>query len=374
MNIMTMTDIPKSAAEVIQGDIASISQRTKDSLDLLSGQEVLLTGGAGFLGYMLTHLLSQVGDTDGRAPIKLTVYENFSRGRKPWLDVLAARNKIALVEHDITRPIPDDAPQFSYIVHAASIASPIYYRKYPIETIDANVNGLRHLLDYAKRRADKKHPISGMLFFSTSEIYGDPSKDAIPTAETYRGFVSCTGPRACYDESKRLGETLCVNFAQHHAIPVAIARPFNNYGPGLDINDRRLLPDLARDMFANKDIVLLSDGRATRTFCYISDAITGYIKILTNGRPGEPYNIGSEAPEISVRDLADRVSEIGRELFMYKGAVVYKTSDDKSYLTDNPNRRCPNIEKARTELGYEPIVTLDEGLRRSLIWYRENRL
>lgn len=368
-----MTKMQKCAADVIQGDIASISQQTKESLDLLSGCEVLLTGGGGFLGYMLTHLLSQVGDADGRAPIRLTVYENFSRGRKPWLEDLAARGKIVLVEHDITHPLPKDAPQFSYIVHAASIASPMYYRKFPIETIDANVNGLRHLLNYAKRRAEENQPIAGMLFFSTSEIYGDPSKDAIPTVETYRGLVSCTGPRACYDESKRLGETLCVNFAQQYGIPVAIARPFNNYGPGLDINDRRLLPDLARDMFANRDIVLLSDGHATRTFCYISDAITGYIKILTNGRPGEPYNIGAETPEISVRDFAEKVSEIGRELFMYKGVVVYKTSDDKSYLTDNPNRRCPNIAKARTELGYEPHMKLDEGLRRSLIWYRENQ-
>lgn len=373
MGILKMSDIPRSAAEVVQSDVFSIFQRTKDSLDLLSGQEVLFTGGAGFLGYLFVHLLSQVGDADGRQPIKLTVYENFSRGRKPWLDALATRENVSLVEHDITKPLPANAPRFSYIIHAASIASPIYYRKHPIETIDANVNGLRHLLDYARGRAEQNDPISGMLFFSTSEIYGDPSPDAIPTVETYRGLVSCTGPRACYDESKRLGETLCVNFAQQYGLPVTIARPFNNYGPGLDINDRRLLPDLARDMLSDKDIVLLSDGRATRTFCYVSDAITGYIKILTNGRPGESYNIGTEGPEINVRELADKVSDIGRELFMYKGKVIYKTSDDKSYLTDNPNRRCPNIAKARSELGYEPRITLDEGLRRSLIWYRENQ-
>jgi nucleoside-diphosphate-sugar epimerase len=127
-------------------------------------------------------------------------------------------------------------------------------------------------------------------------------------------------------------------------------------------------------MLSGKNLILLSDGRATRTFCYISDAITGYIKILTKGRPGESYNIGTESPEINVRELADKVSEIGREMFTYKGEVVYKISDDKSYLTDNPNRRCPNIFKARNELGYEPQVTLDEGLRRSLLWYRENKL
>jgi len=368
-----MIDTPKSAVEIVQGDIYSISQQVKDDLDLLSGKDVLLTGGAGFLGYMLTHLLSQVGDTDGRKPVRLSIYENFSRGRKPWLDRLAARKNVTLIEHDIAKSFPKDAPKFSYIIHAASIASPTYYRLHPIETIDANVKGLRHLLDYAKERADENNPISGMLFFSTSEIYGDPSPDAIPTLETYRGLVSCTGPRACYDESKRLGETLCVNFAQQYGIPVTIARPFNNYGPGLDINDRRLLPDLARDMFLNKDIVLLSDGSATRTFCYISDAIVGYIKILTKGRAGESYNIGTEAPEINVRTLADRVVDIGREKFMYNGKVICKVSEDKLYLIDNPNRRCPNITKARSELGYEPQVSLDEGLRRSLVWYQENR-
>jgi UDP-glucuronate decarboxylase len=367
-----MMGFPLSAADIIANDILSMDARLKQELDLLAGQEILFTGGGGFLGYMFIQLLCQVGERDGRKPIKLTIYENFSRGPKPWLSKLAAQKRITLVEHDITKPLPCDLPNFSYIIHAASIASPIYYRLFPIETIDANVNGLRHLLDYAKQRAQLHDPISGLLFFSTSEIYGDPSTDAIPTVESYRGLVSCTGPRACYDESKRLGETLCVNFAHIYDIPVTIARPFNNYGPGLDINDRRLLPDLARDMFSNKDIVLLSNGSATRTFCYISDAICGYVKILTKGRPGESYNIGTETPEISVRDLAEIVSGIGRDLFGYSGNVIYKTSDDESYLVDNPNRRCPNIEKARRELGYSPEVTLEEGLRRSLIWYSEN--
>jgi UDP-glucuronate decarboxylase len=370
---INMKETPLSSSEVVSSDIASISQRTKQELDLLAGKEVLITGGAGFLGYMFVHFLSQVGDNDGRLPIKLTIYDNFSRGRKPWLSKLATRENITIVEHDITKPLPNNSSKFSYIIHAATIASPLYYRKYPLETIDANVNGVRYLLEYARKRADQHDPISGMLFFSTSEIYGDPSDDAIPTSESYRGLVSCTGPRACYDESKRLGETLCVNFAQIYDIPVTIARPFNNYGPGLDINDKRLLPDLARDMFANKNIVLLSNGKATRTFCYISDAITGYLKTLTKGRPGEPYNIGTDAPEINVSEFASMVSDIGRELLMYKGDVIHQVSDDKSYLTDNPHRRCPNIEKARNELGYSPIMTLREGLRRSLIWYRENQ-
>ncbi len=283
-------------------------------------------------------------------------------------------DEIRLVRHDVTDPLPPDLGDAEYLIHAASIASPMYYRKYPLETIDANVNGLRHMLDYAAGR-NRAAPGSfkGMLFFSTSEIYGDPTPDAIPTPETYRGLVSCTGPRACYDESKRLGETICVIYAQTRDVPVSIARPFNNYGPGLKITDGRVLPDFARDALAGRDIVMLSDGSPTRTFCYITDALSGYLKVLVNGRRGESYNIGIEKPEISMRELAERVQKAAGDLWSYKGKVVHKPSDETVYLTDNPNRRCPVIEKARTELGYAPEVDADTGIRRTLNWYWFNR-
>ena len=144
--------------------------------------------------------------------------------------------------------------------------------------MDANINGLRTLLDYARQRLEAGLEMKGFLFYSSSEIYGDPAPDAIPTPETYRGYVSCTGPRACYDESKRYGETLCVNFAQQHGIPVTAVRPFNNYGPGMKITDGRVIADFFRDALAGRDLVMLSDGSPTRTFCYVSDAITGYYR------------------------------------------------------------------------------------------------
>src|SRR5258708_989421 len=200
---------------------------------------------------------------------------------------------IEVVKSDISAVQDLERPDF--VVHGASIASPTYYRLHPIETMDANVLGLRRLLDHSLRWAPE-----GFLFFSSSEIYGDPDAANIPTAEAYRGFVSCTGPRACYDESKRFGETLCVNFARVHGIPVTIARPFNNYGPGLRLSDRRVLPDLFKDVLADRDITLLSDGRASRTFCYASDATAGYLRILLLGAKGESYNIGADAPEISM--------------------------------------------------------------------------
>jgi nucleoside-diphosphate-sugar epimerase len=156
-------------------------------------------------------------------------------------------------------------------------------------------------------------------------------------------------------------------------VPVAIARPFNNFGPGLKISDRRVIPDFARDVLDGRDIVLLSDGSASRTFCYVADAVSGYFKVLVKGRPGEPYNIGVEQPEVSMAELAERIAGTARELFGFEGAVVRQASSDPDYLVDNPSRRCPVIAKARTELGYDPTVTLDEGLRRALVWYAGNR-
>lgn len=363
----------KSAQEVITSDLEYICQNLTEEFSQIAGKKLLIIGGAGFLGYYLVQSVlhwNQINDEN--QTIKLTVYDNYIRGIPDWLIQLKDRPNFILKKHDITDPLPAGIDDFHYIIHAASIASPTYYRQYPIETMDANVNGLRTLLEYCRKQQEKGKPVAGFLFYSTSEIYGDPDPANIPTPETYRGNVSCTGPRACYDESKRYGETLCVNFAQQYNLPIKIARPFNNYGPGLKITDRRVLPDFARDVLAGKDIVMLSDGSPTRTFCYIADAIVGYYKILVKGQSGEAYNIGLEEPEISMANLAQRVVELSEQLFAYQGQVVRQQSSDQDYLTDNPNRRCPVIKKARTQLGYNPSISVDEGLKRSLIWYQEN--
>ena len=363
-----------SAKDIIKEDLDYICEGLGEELPRIAGKRLLITGGAGFLGYYFVQAaLHWNRSRDPAEHIEVVVYDNFARGVPEWLTALQSDDNLSVVRHDITLPLPDDIGAFQFIIHAASIASPIYYRLHPIETMDANVNGLRYLLDYCRDRQQTDTPVEGFLFFSTSEIYGDPTPENIPTPETYRGRVSCTGPRACYDESKRYGETLCVNFAQQYDLPIRIARPFNNYGPGLKITDKRALPDFARDVLDGRDIVLLSDGSPTRTFCYVADAIIGYYKVLVRGRDGESYNVGIDKPEISIGQLADMVVAEAADLFGYEGKVVRKESSDKDYLTDNPNRRCPVIEKARSELAYEPKIYVDEGLRRSLIWYAENR-
>ena len=344
-------------------DASDVIDNLKEANQRFSGKRVLLTGAAGFLGSQFMHFFATLNDCGILPkPCQVVALDNLTRGEPDWLTAFRACAGFRIEGRDITKP--GVLPRADFIIHAASIASPIYYRKHPIETMDANVTGLRNLLEHAVA-----HPVESFLFFSSSEIYGDPDAANIPTPETYRGNVSCTGPRACYDESKRYGETLCISFHEVHRVPVKMVRPFNNYGPGLKITDRRVLPDFFRDVLAGRNITLLSDGRATRTFCYISDAITGYCLALLSAHNGEPFNIGSDAPEVSMNDLAQMVIAVsGRH-----SKVLHQKSDDPRYLTDNPQRRCPCLKKSRTMLDYSPRVGLQQGLERTWAYYRDHR-
>ncbi|MEG0778885.1 MAG: NAD-dependent epimerase/dehydratase family protein, partial [Oscillospiraceae bacterium] len=214
--------------------------------------------------------------------------------------------------------------------------------------------------------------IKGFLFYSSSELYGNPDAAHIPTGEDYFGYVNAVGPRSCYDESKRFGETMCMLFSQKYDMPIGVARPFNNYGPGMKINDKRVPADFASAILRNQDIEILSSGAPTRTFCYIADAIAGYLKILLYGAY-DYFNIGIEEPEISVAQLAEIYVELGKTLFNYTGKVVYAMSDDRKYLTNNPQRRCPNIDKARCILGYAPTIQVHDGVKKFLCFIKDSR-
>ncbi|HEX2578825.1 MAG TPA: NAD-dependent epimerase/dehydratase family protein, partial [Rhabdochlamydiaceae bacterium] len=223
-----------------------------------------------------------------------------------------------------------------------------------------NIWGLRKLLDYYCNKN-----LRGFLFFSSSEIYGDPSSDFIPTPETYRGNVSTIGPRACYDESKRCGETLCEVFANQYAMPIGIARPFNNFGPGMRLEDKRVPADFAKATFENKDLAIFSNGYATRTFCYVADAVVGYFKILLNGK-FDIFNIGIESPEINILKFAEIYKEQGEKYLDYSGKIIFSPPPEKEYLTHNPNRRCPVIAKAKHFLNFEPEIGVAEGVGKFL--------
>ncbi|RAX54196.1 epimerase [Helicobacter sp. 16-1353] len=349
---------------IIKADLREIFESlTQEQREKFRDSTILITGCAGFLGFyftiFFTHFAKELGIK------KIIGLDNFMLRIPEWVESLqdSNNNLIEIHKFDIIKDSIDSinsAKNANIIIHMASIASPIFYRKYPIETIDANIWGLRNLLEFYKDRA-----IKGFLFFSSSEIYGDPHSDFIPTDEEYKGNVSCIGPRACYDEAKRFGETMCYLFALKYNLPLSIARPFNNYGIGMNIDDKRVPADFAKAILENRDIEIFSDGTPKRTFCYISDAISGYLKVLTFGK-FDYFNIGIDAPEISVYELAKIYQNLGRELCGYTGEIKLATSSDKDYLTHNPNRRCPNISKARKLLDYNPKIDVHIGVRRFL--------
>lgn len=342
----------------------SFSEEEKEKF---KGSTMLITGCAGFIGYYMMSFLDAYSDKLGIN--KIIGLDNFMLGKPEWLKRLEEKELFVIEKFDIITDNVEDvngSEEANLIIHMASIASPIFYRKYPIETIDANVEGLRSLLDYYMNKN-----IKGFLFFSTSEIYGSPDDEHVPTTEDYNGNVSCTGPRACYDESKRFGETICKLYSERYNLPISVVRPFNNYGPGLRLDDKRVSADFEKAVYFNEDIVILSDGAPTRTFCYIADAVVGYLKILLYGKY-DFFNIGIESPELTMTELAELYKKVGEKMMDYTGNIRYEISEDKEYLTDNPRRRCPNIDKARKLLDYNPKIEIEEGIERTLLFLKNN--
>lgn len=340
---------------------------TETEREKLSGSTILITGSAGFIGFYLTHFFYRFKHELNLK--KIICLDNFMLGKPLWQEKFDKDERFSFqkfdIIHDKIEDIPD-AANVDFVIHMASIASPTFYRQFPIETIDANIWGLRQLFDFYK---EKK--LRGFLFFSSSEIYGDPPPEKIPTNENYNGNVSCTGPRACYDEAKRFGETICRLFAQEFKMPISVVRPFNNYGPGMKINDKRVPADFAKNILEGNDLTILSSGTPSRTFCYIADSVAGYLKVLLHGKYNF-FNIGIDKPEISITQLAEIYRKAGRKIFNYDGKINYAVFEDKNYLTNNPQRRCPNIDKARNILCYNPTIQVEEGVERFLKFIKEN--
>ncbi|MBF0625108.1 MAG: NAD-dependent epimerase/dehydratase family protein [Magnetococcales bacterium] len=348
----------------LPGDIAEIATRLGHDADLLAGKSILMTGGGGFLGRYFINLFAHLNATRLKEPCRLTVLDNLitTPDADPWRAWFRSveNDHIRFIQHDVMLPFQEEG-RVDYIIHAAGIASPFYYRAYPLETLEVSVMGTRNMLETAHRHRAR------MVFFSSSEIYGDPDPRYVPTPESYRGNVACQGPRACYDESKRVGETLCYIFHNYHGVHANIIRPFNVYGPGMQKTDYRILPNFAACLQEGKPLSVYNTGNQTRTFCYITDAMTGFTLTLLKGVPGATYNIGAPGPEVSVLDLvAIMQKNLNRE-------IPYKIIEyPNTYPGDEPNRRCPDIRNAEIQLGYRSQVGLEDGLRRFFGWTAEN--
>ena len=344
---------------IIAQDVESIIRDT-DLRQKLGGNTLLVTGSGGFLCSYFVDVVAELNRINPDQPCRVIAVDNSAGRFFERFPYLQGRTDIRFIEQDVTLPLDLDE-KVDWIIHGASIASPTFYRRFPLETIDVNVIGTRHMLDIARNQNAR-----GILFLSTSEIYGDPAPSFIPTPEDYRGYVSCTGPRACYDESKRLGETLCVTYHQLYDLPVKVVRPFNVYGPGQRLDDARIIPDLMKSGVPRDPVVLYSDGRASRAFCYISDAVSAVFEVLLSDAAGEAFNVGNDAAEVSISQLADTFREVAGPPWL---EIDYRESRDANYLTDNPQRRCPDLTRLRSRFGWSPKVSLREGLTRTLHSY-----
>ena len=331
----------------------------------LYGSTILITGCSGFLANFHLSFYKKYGKALGIK--KVIGIDTFLLGESPLITELNEESLFEIRKMDVGDFLRSDILSkysIDYVVHMASVASPIFYRLFPIETIDSNIWGLRALLDGFK---DRK--LKSFLFYSSSEIYGDVDPRHVPTSEEYHGNVACIGPRACYDESKRFGETLCYCYNKQFGIPIKVVRVFNVYGPGMKINDRRVTSDFAKAIMNNEDIVVLSSGSPTRTFCYVSDSFVGEMKALLYDQ-FDVFNIGSPSPEINIDVLAKIFKTSALKIGEYDGNIIHSLSDDPDYLTDNPQRRCPDVSHARIILGYNPEISIEEGIKRYLLFLR----
>jgi len=307
-------------------------------------KRVLVAGGAGFLG---SHLCDRLL-ADG---VKVMCLDDLSTGRESNIAHLNRNPYFQMIRHDVTVPLQVDVDE---IYNLASPASPIHYQRDPVRTTRTNVVGAINLLDLAKETGAK------ILQASTSEVYGDP--DIHPQTEKYWGNVNPIGPRACYDEGKRCVETLFFDYWRQHGVRIRVARIFNTYGPRMQVNDGRVVSGFIVQAITGQDITLFGDGSQTRSFCYVHDLIDGLIRLmsLTDDNVG-PVNIGNPE-EITIGLLANQIVKMTNS----KSKLIYKPLPQ-----DDPRRRCPNIDKAKSILKWEPRVRLWDGLSLTIEAFRE---
>ena len=305
-------------------------------------KRILVTGGAGFVGPHLCKALTQQNH-------HVICLDNFFTGRKENIRELESLTNFELIRHDLVEPILLEVDE---IYNLACPASPVHYQYNPIKTIKANVLGALHCLGIAKRVKAR------VLQASTSEIYGDPSQH--PQKEDYWGNVNTLGPRACYDEGKRLAETLFCDYHRGNGVDIRIARIFNTYGPKMHPNDGRVVSNFIVQALQNQDITVYGEGEQTRSFCFVDDLVKGLVTLMQDNMPTIPINLGNPN-EITIKTLA----EIIIKLTQSKSKIIYQDLPQ-----DDPVRRKPDIERAKKHLAWEPKIALEDGLTQTIAYFK----
>lgn len=308
---------------------------------------ILISGGAGFLGSYLCDYYINRGD-------HVVCVDNLSTGFRQNIEHLQKHENFTFIEHSIVQPLPKSITTYRYMIvlNMASPASPPHYQRLALETLEVGSIGTRNMLDIAAR--------DGARFFqaSTSEVYGDP--EIHPQVETYKGSVNCYGPRAMYDEAKRYAEALTYVYKNKYGVSTSVGRFFNTYGPRMDAHDGRVVSNFIVQALQGRDLTIYGDGSQTRSFCFVDDLVSAITKLVESEEEG-PVNLGNPG-EFTVKELAEKVLKLT------------KSSSKITYFPlpgDDPLQRKPDISMAKNKLGWEPTITLDQGLVKTIEYFQQ---
>lgn len=325
-----------------------------------AGKTVLVAGAAGFIAACLVETLLRANETRAWAPVRVLALVRREEAFRERFAGHLERPDLVPVLQDVCAPLALEGP-VDFIVHAASPATPRAFGRDPLGTFDANVAGTRNLLELAADRGAQ-----GFLFLSSGEVYGLGNDTVIPTHENAFGYLDPAQVRACYGEGKRAGETLCACYAARRAVPATMARIFHTYGPGMPLGDGRVFTDFVADVLAGRDLVMRSDGSASRAFCYLADTAEGLFTVLLKGVPGKAYNVGNDHAELSVLELGRLLAGLDPALGL---KVQREGRGADAYLPSPIQRGCPDVSRLR-ELGWAPRTGPEEGFRRTLASFR----